>query len=288
MGSISIVDTCELGEDVDGTHHQMHRDVAWATLGGQPLLMNIARPTAAGAHPLVVFVHGGAWAYGDRNEYDGTIETVAANGFVAASVDYRLAGEAGNYFPTPVQDVRCAIRWLRDNAATYAIDPERVAIVGGSAGGHLAALVGLAQDETDFDGECPAKGSAAVSAIASFYGPSDLRASAYGGHEVGQWNVDLLLGSLAANAPDAAAKASPVLYVDANDPPVLLSHGDADAEVPLSESEALLATLQTAGVPSALVTVAGGEHGHGPVASDAPVLRSSCTFLQFLRDTLAD
>lgn len=288
-GPVSIVDTCEVVRDPDGSLHETDWEVPWATLGGEPLMMSIAHPTAAGLHPLVVFVHGGGWSDGGRYWYDGTIETVAANGFVAASVDYRLAGEAGNRFPTAVQDVRCAIRWLRANASTYGIDPARVAVVGGSAGAQISALIGLAPEVEAFDGECPVQGqSAAVSAVAGFYGPFDLRASSFGGDESGMWDVETLLGGLAADLPELAAQASPLLYVDASDPPVLLSHGDADTVVPLAQSQGLLEALQAAGVPSALVTVPGGEHGYVPDAEGAQHLQSTCTFMQFLRDTIGD
>lgn len=288
IGSIAIVDTCDVVRDEDGSLHTFEADIPWATLGGQQLLMNVARPKTPGPHPLVVFVHGGGWSSGERTWYDPSLRTVAANGYVAATIDYRLSTDDGTRFPVPVQDVRCAVRWLRANAASYGIDPDRIALVGGSAGGHLAALVGLSAGDAAFDGECPATASAEVSSVVALYGPFDLRASAYGGHEVGQWNVELLLGSMASSAPDAAAQASPLLYVDADDPPVLLTHGDKDVDVPLTESETFLAALQAAGVPSALVTVEGGEHGYDPDSPWPEHQRSTCTFFRFLEDTLGD
>jgi acetyl esterase/lipase len=181
--------------------------------------------------------------------------------------------------------VRCAIRWLRSQASSYSINSSRVALIGGSAGGHLASLVAVAGDPAEFDGECPAATqSARVSGVVSIAGPSDLRASAYGSHEQGQWFVDGFLGGMASEKGAEAERASPIVYLDSSDPPILLTHATQDSVVPISESRNFKTALDQAGIVNALVEVTADDHNFSPLLSGYQ--QASCTIVKFFETVL--
>ncbi|MBX9625478.1 MAG: alpha/beta hydrolase [Gemmataceae bacterium] len=245
------------------------KNVTYATAGGEDLKLDLAVPAGQGPHPAVVLFHGGAWRYGSRADLsrrlpgdDGkpapsVIEAVAARGYVVASVGYRLAPK--HKFPAQLDDARAAVRFLRENAAQYRLDPDRVGAGGFSAGAHLALLLGL----TD-----PPAGEPRVRAVVSFFGPTDLsRYAATPGIEAAYmvpW-----LGPAVRTDPAVYRRASPIAHASADDPPVLLVHGTADLIVPILHSEMLLDKLRAAGVTAELLTVKGEGHGwFGPVAAD--------------------
>ena len=246
--------------------YTVREDVTYDTVNGQKLQLDIAVPAGPGPHPLVVCVHGGAWKIGHRKHltrsfwwYDfgvedrGLIEILAARGFAAATVSYRLA-PAGK-LTDQLRDVRSAIRFLRANADTFRIDPDRVAALGLSAGGHLAALVGTADD--DPAGKGP---SARVRCVVDYYGPADLRLYCESPGIERAFMVPLL-GCPASEDPEVYRRASPIAHVTPDDPPFLILHGTADLIVPVIHSERLYDRLRTAGVPAELVKVPGAGHG---------------------------
>jgi acetyl esterase/lipase len=249
-------------------------DVEYANLTGfRPLLLDLylhdarARPL-----PLVIWIHGGGWNRGDSRtsgtyaNWPAVLADLAARGFVVASVNYRLSGEAK--FPAQIQDVKAAIRFLRAHAAEYGVDPARVYLWGGSAGGHLAALAATSCGAAAFAPEAstgrlssseaktavPPNGSDCVQAAAAWFGIFDFAIP-------GSVNFESLIGC----SPDACAKAheaaGPVAYVDASDPPMLLIHGTADTTASPRQSEVMAARLRKAGVPVETLFIPDVDHG---------------------------
>ncbi len=252
--------------------------------GYRPLLLDLyTHDDAANAtpRPLVIYVHGGGWSRGDSRgsgafaDFPAVLAALAAHGYVTASVNYRLSGEAP--FPAQIQDVKAAIKFLRENAGKYGIDPNRVIVWGGSAGGHLAGLVATTCGVAAFEPGVAVgrmSGALAKSAVPDatgdcvqgavlWYGVFDLTSRAPGpATAVMTSDVPQALGCASmAVCAQAAAAASPILYVSAKTPPVMLVHGLADTEVPHEQSEAMAAALRKAGVPVQTLYLPDINHG---------------------------
>ena len=262
----------------DGT--RVLSGVAYAGLPGiRPLELDLYLPAGDGPHPVVLFLHGGGWRLGSRHSggpaFPGRtlFERVAAAGIAVASADYRLSGEA--VWPVQLSDAKAAVRWLRARAGELGIDPGRVAAWGESAGGHLAALLGLVTDP-DLDGDVGVTGPpGAVVAVAAWYPPTDLGGFA---GDAGADPADAttreaqLLGAAPSAVPDRAAQASPLTHVSGGAPPFLLLHGRADRFVPCVQSERLADALRAAGADVELHTYEGADHmwrGAPEAAADA-------------------
>lgn len=250
-------------------------DVTFCTQDGAPQKLDLYFPKEAqkGALPLVVYLHGGAFVGGDKRKGSGLIDIseMVARGFAVASVNYRLA--PASRFPAPLQDVKCAIRFLRANAAQYNLNPEQVGIWGGSAGGYLAAFVGLADRDAGFDVGEYTEQSSSVRAVADLFGPADLAAEL-------NWLQQFLLyrafGTTARDDP-YLAHASPVNYVSTNAPPFLILHGEQDDVVPVAQSHELFARLKAAGVPAELVVVKNANHNFAPTGGPIQPKRQELT-----------
>ncbi|MEJ2861753.1 alpha/beta hydrolase [Actinomycetospora flava] len=227
--------------------------------GFRPLLLDLHRP--AGVAPLVVFLHGGGWRAGTRASFGplyadwspSPFARLAEAGFAVASLDYRLSGEA--LFPAQLEDVTAGLAWLRSRGEELGVDASRVALWGESAGGHLAALLGLADPD--------------VRAVVDWYGPADLTTFVEDAEAGGISAVDtaaadsreaLLLGAPAAAYPERARRASPVAHVHAGAPPFLVRHGTADRLVPARQSERLASALEGVGASVELDLVLGADH----------------------------
>ncbi|MFF8609676.1 alpha/beta hydrolase fold domain-containing protein [Streptomyces sp. NPDC015346] len=256
------------------------RGVPYADVeGGRPLELDLWLPPAdpTGPCPLVLFVHGGAWRRGRRDDMGmrtrpwapGPFARLAAAGSAVACVDYRLSGEAA--FPAPADDLRTALRWLTLRSAELGIDTGRTVVWGESAGGHLASLLALTHVDPPLIG------------AVIWYGPSDLTTARGGfGPEDATTPEALMLGAAPAAAPERARAASPLLQVSTGAPPFLLVHGDADTMVDCSHSESLAAALESAGSPVELWRVPGADHGwHG--AADSQVTEIFARSLAFAR-----
>ncbi|GAA1940600.1 alpha/beta hydrolase [Streptomyces durmitorensis] len=250
--------------------------------GGRPLELDLWLPdTVDGPLPLVLFVHGGAWRRGRRDDMGmatrhwdpGPLARIAAAGFAVACADYRLSGEAR--FPAPLDDLRAALRWLELRSPELGVDPARTVVWGESAGGHLASLLAL-------DPAVPAAGAVI------WYAPSDLTVprGPFDPHSATTPEA-LLLGAAPATVPERARAASPVTRVHRAAPPFLLVHGERDTMVPATHSEALAAGLRDAGAARVeLRTVPGADHGwHGlPDADVEDVFAHSLRFARELVD----
>jgi acetyl esterase/lipase len=285
----TIVESCDRPDvPADGAPGVVDElDLHWADHAGTSLDMDLARPVdAVDRHPLVIIVHGGGWSAGGRFLYRKDVRRLASVGFVATTIDYRLANVPTKIFPAGISDVRCAVRWLRAHAAEHAIDPARVVVVGASAGAHLAAMMGVERDVAGLDdGTCVVDPSqpVGVSAVVGYYGPYDLRNPEKIYNNAMIPAIEQFLGVRAEDAPEIATRASPIAHVTSDAPPFLLFHGVDDTVVPVTESRRFDRALRDAGASSLLVEVEGedGTHGFPLLVTTRP--RVTCTTLAFLR-----
>ncbi len=228
-------------------------------------LLDIYLPEHATANtPLIVWIHGGAWMlndkYADMNYMKNTVKGFIDSGYALASIDYRYSTEVP--FPAQIIDCNQAIQYLYDHAAQYKFDKQRIALIGFSAGGHLASLLALSNNNhvSEFYNAKPAF---KIRCMLDFYGPSDL--VALGSSPDTSVNnernpVSILLGALPFERPDLAKRASPVTYIDKYDPPFLIVQGEKDQSVPYTQSKMLSSWLTVTGVPNQLIIVPNAPH----------------------------
>lgn len=250
-----------------------HPDLVFLSKQGfRPLTLDVYAAPGGPPKPLVIYVHGGGWMGGtSRNaaaysNFPAVMASLAARGYVVASVNYRLAGEAR--FPAAAGDVDAAIRWLKTNAAAYGIDKTRVGIWGGSAGGQLAGLAGVNCSAGDGKTE-----SDCVQAAVIWYGVFDF--STMPQRQPAAENA--YLGCKLADCPEQVKAASPISFVDPKDPPTLLIHGTDDKTVPVTQSREMIAKLKAAGVRSEFIELPETDHswiGKTPEATRAAHLKA--------------
>jgi acetyl esterase/lipase len=239
------------------------RDIEYARVGDVSLKLDLYVPAVAKSPPVVVWVHGGAWRSGSK--VNPPLLPLTERGYAVASVDYRLSPVA--QFPAQVHDIKAALRYLRATAKENAIGAEKIAIAGGSAGGHLAALVGVTNGVKELEGDIGQHRdqSSDVQAIVVFYGASNLTTilaqSTPHGLNVRVPALELLLGGQPDSKPELARLGSPVLHVDKNDPPLLWYHGDQDPQMPINQAHELVGAYKKQGLPVTLEVVYGGAHG---------------------------
>jgi acetyl esterase/lipase len=250
---------------------QVERDVVYADVDGHKLKLDIAYPKAnQGKIPAILNFHGGGWLMGDKNPNEAIIE--AQHGFVGISIQYRKTDVAK--FPAAVHDCKTAVRWARANAKKYGIDPARIAVMGGSAGGYLAAIVGVSNGVPYLEGDGPYKEySSSVQAAIDQFGPIDFaRMNDVPGtmnHNLASGPESQFIGKPVQEAPDLVKKANPITYVDANDPPILIMHGEKDLDVIIQQSELFYEALIKSGVKTRFVRVQNAGHGFTPVPEGA-------------------
>ena len=261
------------------------RNIVYSRPAGRKLLLDLYLPER-GARPLpvVVWIYGGAWRAGSKD--DGQTRAalwLTRHGYAVAAFNYRLSQEAK--FPAQIQDARAAVRWLRRHGAGYGLDPARIAVWGASAGGHLAALLGVSAGANDLDGpEADGEVSPRVQAVIDFHGPTDfLQMDAHalpGGmrHNPAESPESQLIGGAIQDNPDKVARANPVTYVHRDAAAFLILHGERDPLVPVHQSELLFDALRRAGAPAIFHKIAGAGHG-GPEFSDAVVRAMVLAFL---------
>jgi acetyl esterase/lipase len=274
-----------------------YADVVYSTISGyRPMIVDIYRPLKrGGAKPLILYIHGGGWVGGHTrhsgalSNFPAVLAKLASEGFVVASLEYRLAEEAR--YPAQLQDARAAIRFLKTNAVKYGIDPARVGVWGGSAGGHLAALTALSCGVASLEaaGVVAPKGSECVQSAVTWYGVFDFAALAAGRPGGNDSAGNKLLGCKADCTADEYAPASPVTYVDANDPPFLLIHGEGDKVVPVEQSHLMEVRLNEAGVPVESIYIPGVDHsfvGRNAAETRAATLKATNATFDFFHKTL--
>jgi len=231
------------------------------------------RPT-----PVVINIHGGGWNHGVKESQSG-FSTFFKAGFAVANIEYRLTGQATA--PAAIEDTRCAIAYLVQNAKALNIDANKIVIMGGSAGGHLALMGGLLANDHRFDGNCPGAQNIKVAAIIDKYGISDVWDWGYG-EVIKSKSARNWLG-IYANDEKFAKSVSPISYVDKNSPPVFIVHGDADPTVPYQQSVDLHAKLKAAGVLTEFITVPGGQHGKFEKEKNSEINKAIISFLKKIK-----
>ncbi|MEX1040890.1 MAG: alpha/beta hydrolase [Pirellulaceae bacterium] len=257
-----------------GEEIRLEEGITYQEVEGQSLQLDMAHPEGEGPFPALVFIHGGGWTGGNRQAFRGPIQEAAGRGYVAVSISYRLmtfdmekkeTTTAKPIFPTQIHDCKAAVRWLKAHAEKYHVDSDRIGVIGASAGGHLALLVGLAGKEADLEGSGPhLDQSSDVQAVVNIFGPTEM-VTAHQGSTLA-WIFRLFMGGTPEETPETYKAASPVTYVRAGAPPILTLHGDQDPVVPVQQAELLDERLKEAGAPHTLMILKGQGHGFAAAA----------------------
>ncbi len=266
----------EAPEDVD-----FRPDIVYGRVGEEDLKLNLSIPAeASGKLPCLLIIHGGGWAGGDRAQHNDLTWLYARQGYVCATLGYRLVPR--HIFPAQVEDVKCAVRFLRANAEKFHIDPERIGAAGFSAGAHLAMMLGVMDAGDGLDASGGSEGfSSKVQAVVAFFGPTDFSLEL---PEKARPLYEGFLGGKIADRSDAYRLASPVTYVSKGDAPMLLFQGTADPLVPYGQAVKMAEAMQKAGVPGRVELLVGADHGWG----GAELHRSAAVTHAFLAEHLKD
>jgi acetyl esterase/lipase len=243
-------------------------DVEYGKGGDVKLQMDIARPEkVSAAAPCIVVIHGGGWRGGNRKQHVDAILALAQQGYVAATVSYRFAPE--HKFPAQIEDCKCAVRFLRENAEKYNLDPDRVGAIGFSAGAHLSMLLGTMGKDDGMEGKGGhADQPSQVQCVVAYFGPTDFMADDIPESVI--FMVDDLVGAKKDEKPELRKAASPVTYVTPGDAPTLIYQGTKDPLVPHTQAYKMADALTEAGVPGRVELLLGAGHGWG----GADLLRS--------------
>jgi acetyl esterase/lipase len=253
-------------------------DVTYCTIDNTSLKMDLYFPDTGGPWPAVVYVHGGGWIQGDKAQAVGLARGMTSQGYLVASINYRLYPSAR--YPAMIHDVKCAIRSLRANAGQYNLDPNRIAALGISAGGHLVGLVGTSDQNAGLEVGEYLDQSSRVQAVVAMAPVTDLTRS------FPNANVELM--RQVGFDEDNIVEASPITHVTEDDPPFLLIHGDQDEVVPLEQSQLMYDRLVQTNIPAQLVIVRNARHSMtAPDGSATPNLAEiNQIILDFLTQNL--
>ena len=252
----------------DSSNVDVFRDLVYEQVGGRTLRLDIYSPkTITGPLPVVLWIHGGHWARGtkeQRQPFD-----LMAHGYAVVSIEYRLSGEAP--FPAQIEDCKAAVRWLRANAATYHLDPDHIGAWGHSAGGYLGALLGTSGGVAALEGNGGNLNySSRIQAVCTMSAPADI-ASFYEEVSKGESGparraksfIEQYLGGSEDQRMTLAKAASPTTYVSKDDAAFLILHGENDMSIPVSQSQEFAEKLKAAGVEATLEVAEGRGHGVG-------------------------
>ncbi len=267
------------------------KDVEYGRVGRIRLLLDIYIPETPIATPMpaVIWIFGGSFKYGNKSSDPmmRSIKTLARHGFFAVSINHRLSGVAP--FPAAVEDSKCAVRWLRAHAEKYNVDPNRIGVLGSSSGAYMAMMLGCTDETAGLEGNGGwAEFSSRAQAVVSYYGPTDL-ANTYRIIEARQGSVPddfyyvEFLGCHLEENPDMWKAAGPINHVTADDPPLLLVHGELDSVVPIIVSGKMYKTYQQAGLEASLIRVSGADHVFKQ-AADSPISPSMEEIEQIVLD----
>lgn len=240
---------------------RVQSEIQYGLINHQPLLLDIylpQTPTTA-KRPGVILVHGGGWLEGDKKDFADLARGLADKGYLSFSVNYRLVTADANKFPTQIEDVQRAVRWIRAHAAEYNLDGDRLCAIGSSAGGQLVALLGTTDTRDNRDASLAAY-SSRVNCVVAIAAPADLttplivKTGAEGA-------VINLIGQSRLVAPQIYREASPIFQIDEKTVPFLIFHGEFDSLVPVDQARRFEAALKRAGIEAELVVFAGEGHG---------------------------
>ena len=258
------------------------KNIEYKTIDGKSLQLDIYKPkNLAGPAPLLVFIHGGGWKGGKRSDYLIYLVDFAKRGYITATVSYRLLKDAP--YPACVEDIKDAVDWFYKNGENYGYDPDRIALIGGSAGAHLALLVTYGWENTRLKNdsiEVPDKNHR-IKAVVDIYGPTDLTTD----YARNQPLVTSFIAHSYEDAPELYREASPLFYLDKNDPITLILHGTSDDLVPISQSDLLQFKLDSLGVPCVYYRVPLWPHTMDLVqrVNDFSQLKMNDFFEQYLK-----
>lgn len=245
----------------------LETNLVFGTGGKQPLHLDLTRPKQGdGPFPALVMVHGGGWLGGDKESLRSFMYHFSQQGIVCISIEYRLAPKST--FPAAVEDVKCAVRWLRANAAKYHLDPTRIGALGGSAGAHLVAFLGTTNGEKQWEGTGGnEKQSSSICAMVCMSGPYDLpllyRNSVKQKEEEARGirqAMEAFLGGTPEQAKAQYKAASPISHASKKSIPTMLTHGPNDTLVPIEQSEVFSARLQKVGAEVEFFRMEGAGH----------------------------
>ncbi|QDU45551.1 Carboxylesterase NlhH [Symmachiella dynata] len=243
---------------------EYHEDVIYGVGGDEQLKLDWARPKKFDK-PLtaIIYIHGGGWTFGNKNGHRDEIQKAAREGYFSATIGYRLA--PAHRFPAQIEDCKCAIRFLRANADQLGLDREKIGAIGFSAGAHLVMMLATMDDEDGLEGKGGWFGwSSKIQAGVSFFGPTNLQSEF---PESSNKLVVQFLNGTAAQQPEAYRLASPITYVNAGDPPLLLYQGTKDTLVPHDQALQMVEALTAVEVPGRVEFLIGQGHGwRGPEA----------------------
>ena len=219
------------------------KDVEYKNVNGKSLQMDFYRPkNVSESLPLLLFIHGGGWRSGKRSDYLVYLTSFAEKGYMTATISYRLLCDS--IYPAAVEDVTDAVEWLFKNGENFGYDPDRIVLVGGSAGAHLAMLASYGWRSSELQ-NYSATSAHRIIAVVDIYGPVDLTTD----YARNQRLVNAFIGHSYDEKPDLYREASPVSYLSSSCPPTLILHGTSDTLVPVSQSDTLKSRLDALGVP---------------------------------------
>ena len=259
-------------------------DIVYAKYGERQLRLDLYMPKKkqSKAMPGVIVIRGGGWKKGDKEGFAPIAEKLAATGLAAACIEYRVLPEV--QFPDPVYDTKAAVRWMRAEGKRWGISPDAIGVIGGSAGGHLVALLGTSYKVESLEGNGGHAGVSsrvqavvAMAPVVDFASMDQARPGAAG-----------MVKTFFREKPELASLLTPVTYVDKDSAPILLIHGDGDKLVPLQQSQEMLERCRKAGVAASLITVEGAPHGFWMQPQwAATTVKESAEFFHSVLDRLA-
>jgi len=233
------------------------KDIEYKNIDGKSLQLDMYIPkNLVKPAPLLVFIHGGAWAHGKRSDYLTYLIPFAQQGYITATVSYRLVNDSINTYPACAEDIRDAVQWFFQNGEKYGYNPDKIALIGGSAGGHLSLLGAYGWHPFAEKQDSVAAPLHKIKAVVDIYGPFDLTTP----YSQTQRLVTRFIGHSYKERPELYREASPMTFLDKTDPPTLILHGTADNLVPISQSDTLKARLDRLGIPNVYCRVPGWPH----------------------------
>jgi acetyl esterase/lipase len=252
---------------------QVAPDIVYAAYGTRQLKLDVYRPISTKPLPGIVVIRGGGWRQGDKQGFASIARNLAATGFVTACIEYRVLPVV--HFPDPVYDTKAAVRWMRAEGKQYGIDPDRIGVIGASAGGHLVALLGTSDKVAKLDGAGGHPGiSSRVQAVVALAPVTDFGTMTSAGQR------------MFAGKPELATLYSPVTHISKDAAPILLIHGDADKTVPIAQSQLMLERCKSVGIRASLLTFEGAPHGfwHQPKWAEDTIAQAA----KFFHDVLGN